>query len=132
MEFLSLLFLQIIQNIYEKDKRIRVKFNSLYFNNYNECTKKWKLMLILLQFDYIIKYQMDTGLPRIGLFFVWKNSLCALGQTAPNPVLSTLKHFREEYIAHIQDKKCPAGKCKALLSYAINPEKCKKDAVYKK
>ncbi|MCI8731301.1 MAG: NADH-quinone oxidoreductase subunit NuoF [Lachnospiraceae bacterium] len=53
-----------------------------------------------------------------------KNSLCALGQTAPNPVLSTLKHFRDEYIAHIQDKKCPAGKCKALLSYNIDPEKC--------
>ncbi len=43
MEFLSLLFLQIIQNIYEKDKRIRVKFNSLYFNNYNDCTKKMEI-----------------------------------------------------------------------------------------
>lgn len=52
------------------------------------------------------------------------NSLCALGQTAPNPVLSTLKHFRDEYVAHIVDKRCPAGKCKSLLSYAIDPEKC--------
>ena len=53
------------------------------------------------------------------------NSLCALGQSAPNPVLSTLKYFREEYIAHVVDKKCPAGVCKSLLSYNIDPEKCK-------
>lgn len=53
-----------------------------------------------------------------------KTSLCALGQTAPNPVLSTLNHFRDEYVAHIQDKKCPAGKCKALLDFVIDPEKC--------
>jgi NADP-reducing hydrogenase subunit HndC len=52
------------------------------------------------------------------------NSLCALGQSAPNPVLSTLKHFRDEYVAHIVDKRCPAGKCKALLSYNIDPDKC--------
>ena len=52
------------------------------------------------------------------------NSLCALGQTAPNPVLSTLNHFRDEYVAHIVDKRCPAGKCKSLLSYNIDPEKC--------
>ncbi len=53
------------------------------------------------------------------------SSLCALGQTAPNPVLSTLRYFREEYIAHIVDKKCPAGVCKDLLHYMINPDKCK-------
>ncbi|MBR3227162.1 MAG: NADH-quinone oxidoreductase subunit NuoF [Erysipelotrichaceae bacterium] len=53
-------------------------------------------------------------------------ALCGLGQTAPNPVLSTLRHFRDEYIAHIVDKKCPAGVCKDLLSYSIDPEKCKK------
>ena len=53
------------------------------------------------------------------------NSLCALGQTAPNPVLSTMKYFRDEYIAHVTDKKCPAGVCKALLSYTIIPDKCK-------
>ena len=51
-------------------------------------------------------------------------SLCGLGQTAPNPVLSTLRYFREEYIAHIVDKKCPAGVCKSLLSFSINPDKC--------
>ena len=53
------------------------------------------------------------------------NSLCALGQTAPNPVLSTLRYFRDEYIAHVTEKKCPAGVCKALLSYTIIPDKCK-------
>ena len=51
-------------------------------------------------------------------------SLCALGQTAPNPVLSTIKHFRDEYEAHIKSKRCPAGVCKALISYYIMPEKC--------
>ena len=51
-------------------------------------------------------------------------SLCALGQTAPNPVLSTIKYFRGEYEAHIKDKCCPAGVCKALISYYIQPEKC--------
>ncbi len=53
------------------------------------------------------------------------SSLCGLGQTAPNPVLSTLKYFRDEYIAHVEDKKCPAGVCKSLLQYTIDPEKCK-------
>ena len=53
-----------------------------------------------------------------------KGSLCALGQTAPNPVLSTLKYFPEEYEAHIRDKKCPSGKCKRLISYSIDPTKC--------
>ena len=51
-------------------------------------------------------------------------SLCALGQTAPNPVLSSLHFFPEEYEAHIKDKKCPSGKCKKLISYEINPDKC--------
>lgn len=54
-----------------------------------------------------------------------ENALCGLGQTAPNPVLSTLNFFREEYIAHIVDKKCPAGVCKSLLSIEIIPDKCK-------
>lgn len=53
------------------------------------------------------------------------NALCGLGQTAPNPVLSTMKNFRDEYIAHVVEKRCPAGSCKALLSYTIDPEKCK-------
>ena len=51
-------------------------------------------------------------------------SLCGLGQTAPNPVLATLKFFRDEYIAHIVDKKCPAGVCKALLSFKIDKDLC--------
>ncbi len=52
------------------------------------------------------------------------NALCGLGQTAPNPVLTTLKYFREEYEAHIHQKRCPAAKCKGLITYKINPEKC--------
>ncbi len=57
--------------------------------------------------------------------YIQANSLCGLGQTAPNPVLSTMRFFRDEYVAHIKDKKCPAGVCKALCSYEIDPEKCK-------
>ena len=57
-------------------------------------------------------------------YFVKTNSLCGLGQTAPNPVLSTLKYFRDEYIAHIVDKHCPAGVCSDLLVYTIDREKC--------
>jgi NADP-reducing hydrogenase subunit HndC len=53
-----------------------------------------------------------------------KASLCALGQTAPNPIISSLHYFRDEYLAHIVDKKCPAGKCKSLISYYILPDKC--------
>jgi NADP-reducing hydrogenase subunit HndC len=56
---------------------------------------------------------------------VQEAALCALGQTAPNPVLSTLKYFRDEYIAHIQEKRCPAGVCKSLISYSIQADKCK-------
>lgn len=52
-------------------------------------------------------------------------SLCGLGQTAPNPVLTSLKYFKDEYIAHIVDKKCPAKKCTALITYSINKDKCK-------
>ena len=55
---------------------------------------------------------------------ITNSSLCALGQTAPNPVLSTLKYFREEYDAHIKEKRCPAGVCKQLIVYGIDPEKC--------
>jgi len=54
-----------------------------------------------------------------------KASVCGLGQTAPNPVLSTIKYFRDEYVAHIKDSKCPAGECKALANIEINPELCK-------
>ncbi|SHO52900.1 NADH-quinone oxidoreductase subunit NuoF [Anaerocolumna xylanovorans] len=58
-------------------------------------------------------------------YYIKDNSLCGLGQTAPNPVLSTLKYFRNEYVAHVVDKKCPSGVCKALLSYVIDADKCK-------
>ena len=58
-------------------------------------------------------------------YYIKENSLCGLGQTAPNPVLATLKFFREEYIAHVVDKKCPAGVCKGLLNYSIVADKCK-------
>ena len=58
-------------------------------------------------------------------YHLQSNSLCALGQTAPNPVLSTLNYFKDEYIAHIIDKKCPAGVCKDLLQYIIDADKCK-------
>ncbi|MBS6642994.1 MAG: NADH-quinone oxidoreductase subunit NuoF [Clostridiaceae bacterium] len=58
-------------------------------------------------------------------YYIKENSLCGLGQTAPNPVLSTLRFFRDEYEAHILEKRCPAGVCKSLLSYHIDPAKCK-------
>ena len=57
--------------------------------------------------------------------YIKDNSLCGLGQTAPNPVLATLRFFRDEYIAHVVDKKCPAGVCKALLSIVIDQDKCR-------
>ena len=53
------------------------------------------------------------------------SSLCGLGQTAPNPVLSTIRYFRDEYEAHIKEKRCPAGVCQALLKFRIDPDKCK-------
>ncbi|MBE6679152.1 MAG: NADH-quinone oxidoreductase subunit NuoF [Ruminococcaceae bacterium] len=56
--------------------------------------------------------------------YIKAGSLCGLGQTAPNPVLSTLQYFRDEYIAHVVDKKCPAGVCKSLLSFTIDKDKC--------
>lgn len=57
--------------------------------------------------------------------YIKDNALCGLGQTAPNPILSTMKNFRNEYINHIRDKKCTAGVCKKLLQYKIDPDKCK-------
>ena len=56
--------------------------------------------------------------------YIKANSLCGLGQTAPNPVLSTLRYFKDEYVAHVVDHKCPAGVCKDLLEYSITKEKC--------
>lgn len=58
-------------------------------------------------------------------YYIQKNALCALGQTAPNPVLSTLKYFRKEYEAHVVEKRCPAGVCKKLVSYEVDPAKCR-------
>lgn len=58
-------------------------------------------------------------------YYIKENSLCGLGQTAPNPVLSTLRFFRDEYMEHVNNKRCPAGVCKELLSYSIVAEKCK-------
>jgi len=57
--------------------------------------------------------------------YIKSASLCGLGQTAPNPVLSTLRYFKDEYLAHVVEKRCPAGVCKNLLTYTIIPEKCK-------
>ncbi|NLK30221.1 MAG: 4Fe-4S binding protein, partial [Aminobacterium colombiense] len=53
-------------------------------------------------------------------------SLCGLGQTAPNPILTTLRYFRDEYVAHVKDKKCPAGVCSALIEYSIDQDLCKR------
>lgn len=64
--------------------------------------------------------------------FIKSSSLCGLGQTAPNPILSTLKHFRNEYLAHVVDKRCPAGVCKNLLLYKIDIDKCKKCSICSK
>jgi NADH:ubiquinone oxidoreductase subunit F (NADH-binding)/(2Fe-2S) ferredoxin/Pyruvate/2-oxoacid:ferredoxin oxidoreductase delta subunit len=58
-------------------------------------------------------------------YYLKENSLCALGQTAPNPVLSTLHYFRDEYIAHVVDHRCPAGACKAMTNYYILEDKCR-------
>jgi ferredoxin len=55
---------------------------------------------------------------------VSQTALCGLGKTAPNPVLSTLRYFRQEYEAHINEGRCPAGVCKAMISYSIDPDKC--------
>lgn len=57
-------------------------------------------------------------------YYIKDNALCGLGQTAPNPVLSTMRYFHDEYVAHVVDKKCPAGVCKKLLSYEIDVTKC--------
>ena len=58
-------------------------------------------------------------------YHIKQNSLCGLGQTAPNPVLTTIKYFRNEYEAHINDKKCPAKSCPDLLTYTIDADKCR-------
>lgn len=89
------------------------------------CREGTRQMLALL--DDVIEGRADeTTLPLLKelALAVQKGSLCGLGKTAPNPVLSTLRHFAEEYEAHVKDKNCPAGQCKALLKPWINAEKC--------
>ncbi|MFA5478962.1 MAG: NADH-quinone oxidoreductase subunit NuoF [Candidatus Muiribacteriota bacterium] len=90
------------------------------------CREGTKQMLTLL--DDIVEGRADEDtIPKLLELgdVIKKASLCGLGKTAPNPVLSTLEHFRHEYEAHIFNKKCPAGKCTALLSYKVIEEKCK-------
>ena len=55
-------------------------------------------------------------------YYIKENSLCGLGQTAPNPVLATLKFFRDEYVAHVVEKRCPAGVCKKLVTFSIDAD----------
>ncbi|NLA90367.1 MAG: NADH-quinone oxidoreductase subunit NuoF, partial [Synergistaceae bacterium] len=91
------------------------------------CREGTKQMLLLLEKISEGNGTMEDidileGLARM----VQEMSLCGLGQTAPNPVLTTLRYFRDEYVAHIRDKKCPAGACPALLEYRIIQEACKK------
>jgi len=91
------------------------------------CRIGTKRMLELLQDICDGKGTLDT-LDELEMLAhtIKDTALCGLGQSAPNPVLSTLSQFRDEYIAHVVDKKCPAGVCKALLSYEIDPNKCRK------
>ena len=56
--------------------------------------------------------------------YIKETALCGLGNTAPNPVLTTIRYFRDEYEAHIREKRCPAGVCKSLITYSIDPENC--------
>jgi NADH-quinone oxidoreductase subunit F len=90
------------------------------------CREGTRQMLALM--DDIIEGRADEG--TLGLLeklasAVQKGSLCGLGKTAPNPVLSTLRHFRGEYEAHVKEKRCPAGRCKALLKPHISEVRCK-------
>ncbi len=90
------------------------------------CREGTKQMLALL--DDITKGKADEStldLLEQTAKAVQMGSLCGLGKTAPNPVLSTLKHFREEYLVHVREKRCPAGQCKALARPEIDPKKCK-------
>ena len=66
----------------------------------------------------------DLGILRNLANVIKDTSLCGLGQTSPNPVLSTMDNFADEYLAHVKDAKCPAGQCKDLMEYVINPETC--------
>ena len=90
------------------------------------CREGTKNMLKILEKIVAGKGEMEDldRLEQLALT-VKDGSLCGLGKTAPNPVLSTLKYFKDEYIAHIRDHKCPAGVCTAMKKISIDPEKCK-------
>ena len=91
------------------------------------CREGTQNMLLVLEKNTECKGTMEDLDTLEGLANMVKEmSLCGLGQTAPNPVLTTLRYFRDEYEAHIRDHKCPAGACAALLEYRIIPELCKK------
>ncbi|NLO56668.1 MAG: 4Fe-4S binding protein, partial [Thermovirga sp.] len=91
------------------------------------CREGTKQMLLILDKISSGKGRMeDLRILEDLAVMVKEMSLCGLGQTAPNPVLTTLRYFRDEYEAHITDRKCPAMVCKALISYVIDPEKCRK------
>lgn len=89
------------------------------------CRLGTKRMLETL--DRIVNGEGREGdielLEELGAYII-EGSLCALGGTAPNPVLTTIKYFRDEYEAHIRERRCPAGSCKALITYVIDPEAC--------
>jgi len=90
------------------------------------CRVGTKQMLEIMEKIVAGEGTMDDLKTLEELALVVKNaSLCGLGKTAPNPILSTIKYFKNEYIAHIVDKKCPAGECTALRAFKIDPEKCK-------
>jgi len=90
------------------------------------CREGIKRMLEILDRIAAGKGKMeDLDLLERTALVVKQSALCGLGQTAPNPILSTLRYFRDEYVTHIQDKRCPAGVCAALLVYRIKPELCR-------
>ena len=91
------------------------------------CREGTKHMLLLLEKITSGRGTMEdlTTLEQLA-DMVKEMSLCGLGQTAPNPVLTTLRYFRDEYEAHIRDKRCPSHACTALLRYEIDPDKCKR------
>jgi len=91
------------------------------------CREGTKQMLLMLQKICNGEGTMDdlSKLEELA-HMVKETSLCGLGQTAPNPVITTIRYFRDEYVAHIKDKRCPAKICPALIKYVVDPEKCRK------
>ena len=91
------------------------------------CREGTKQMLLMLQKICNGEGTMDdlSKLEELA-HMVKETSLCGLGQTAPNPVITTIRYFRDEYVAHIKDKRCPAQICPALIKYVVDPEKCRK------